>query len=110
MDNKSSFNIFHIQNGFIENLWPNLLVLSDVNDFIDSLFSFLTGKIKNPIIKPGLFELTELFLNPQISFFISTVFIEFRFMEREEEMIVLRVEAWSFETNNEFFSVFRVLN
>lgn len=64
MNDESSFDIFHFQNGLIKDLWPYFLIFSNVNDFVDSLFSFFVGKIENPVIKACFFELSILFLNP----------------------------------------------
>jgi hypothetical protein len=89
MNDESSFNILHVKNGLVEDLGANFLVFSNVDNFIDSLFSFPTGKIKNPIIKTSLLKLSKLILNPEIRFLICAILIKLRFMEGKVEMIVL---------------------
>ncbi len=105
VNDEPSLDIFHIEDGLVEYLRSNFLIVGDVNDLVDSFLSFPACKVENPVIKPCFFEFSKLVLDPQIRLFICTVLIKLGLVEGEVVMIVLGVEARSFETDNKFFSI-----
>lgn len=110
MDNVPTFDIFHIKHGLIEYLRSRLLILSNVQNFVNRLFTINSCEIQNPVIKSTFLKFTERVLNPQVWNLIGIIFIKFRLMEWKVIMIILGVKAWSFQTYYELLSVFWVLD
>ncbi len=110
MNDEPSFDIFHIKDGLVKDLWSNFLIICDINDFIDSFLSFPACKVENPVIKSSFLESPELILHPQIRLFISTVLIKLGLMEGKVVMIVLWIKTRGFETDNKFFSIPWIFN
>lgn len=100
VDDKPSFDVFHVENGFAEDLGAQFLVFGDVEDFVDGLFALLVGKVDDPVVEAAFFELAELSLDPQVGLFVSTVLVELGFVEGEKVVVVLGVEAGRFQTND----------
>ena len=56
MDDEPSLHVFHVKNGFIEDLGAQSLVFSDIQDLIDGLLTFSIGEVENPIVKSAFFK------------------------------------------------------
>lgn len=64
MYDEPALDVLHIENGPIKDLRANFLIISDVQNFVNSLLAFSSGKVQNPIVKSCFLELAELFLDP----------------------------------------------